>query len=96
MLLKDTNNLDLLKHEQLHFDIAEVYTRLCRKKLRKMNHACSNIHALETQARLATWFQEGENLKYDRESNHYKNKAGQEKWNDKVALWLKNLEEFKN
>ena len=95
VLPKDTNDLELLKHERLHFDIAELFARYARKQFRTLKPFCSNIRSFKGLLRDYQIEADKENLKYDAESNHYKNKEMQEKWSKDVARRLKELAEYR-
>ena len=87
---------NLLRHEQNHFDISEVYSRLLIKKLSglEMNSlkTISNIikkEYLQTNKEVKNISQE-----YDKETNHGKNKEQQEIWNNKVENLLSETKDF--
>jgi hypothetical protein len=84
----------LLKHEQLHFDITELYTRKFREELSKMTFT-DNVKAeiKEVHRRITkekTLLQE----KYDLETDHSKNEAAQKRWQLKIDSELQNRIEF--
>lgn len=85
----------ILKHEQTHFDISELYAR----KLRKILHTItvdSNVKTLvdslygeiEQQRRAMQ-------SRYDKESDHSKNTAGEQKWRQFVAEELQKYSDWK-
>lgn len=87
---------ELLSHEQLHFDIAELYARKIRKKvaelsarnekdLKKYNGAIQKILEESNQA----------DRQYDIETLHGAIKDKQEKWHAKIKHDLKLLEAYK-
>ncbi|MFT6715445.1 MAG: putative secreted Zn-dependent protease, partial [Saprospiraceae bacterium] len=87
----------LLKHEQVHFDITELFVRKMRKEilyraynLKKFNKNVSKI--LKKYSRESSSFQN----QYDKETKHSLNKEAQEKWNQIVAKSLSELEAYKN
>lgn len=88
-----TNDSNVLVHEQLHFDISEVYTRKIRKKfieLQKLNVKNSDLYIKEYY-RLREEeekFQE----KYDSEVLFNSNK--QEEWKIKVSNLLEDLKDY--
>ena len=90
MHLADEN---LLAHEQLHFDITELFARKLRKQLSEMTFT-ENVKAEIRKA-----YQEQHEAKkeyqhlYDEETNHSKRIKQQKEWEIKVA---KELEELKN
>src|SRR5690625_3492554 len=80
----------LLNHEQIHFNITELYTRKIRKDLQKYlddnkSHELDSIakiyHCLEDE------FWETQFL-YDKETNHSKNTVEQKKWDRKIDRLL--------
>lgn len=76
----------LLEHEQLHFDIAEIYARSLRKDLQEMKEIPNN----EVEAKIKALYHKTITAcvlfqkKYDSETNHSKNKAKQQIWNERV------------
>jgi len=86
----------LLKHEQLHFDITELYVRKMRKEilsqkftLKKYERNVSKI--LKKYSKESSAFQN----KYDRETKHSINVAEQDRWNSLVEKSLKTLDAYK-
>ena len=87
---KNKTSASLLKHEQTHFDITEIYTRIIRKKLsaiaseKTLQNGSFNK---ESSKLLKEWheFQQ----KYDKETDHGLIVSKQKEWEDKVALLLK-------
>ncbi len=87
----------LLRHEQLHFDLTEVYTRLLRQKLvafqtkvncNKLQPAFNNF----TKTVYSEW--DREQNRYDQDTNHGLNTARQEFWEKQTALRLTQLQAF--
>lgn len=82
----------LLAHEQLHFDIAELYAREMRKRLSEL----SGLNHRNLESRVRHIYREVNREhnafhdRYDRETNHSKNREKQEEWE---ALVKKMLEE---
>lgn len=91
----DKVNAELLAHEQLHFDITELYARKMRKLLSVMEKPCS-MTTEEMKATLSeiqqTW--DDRQKQYDRETNHSKDKAAQAEWRQKINKEMKALESF--
>lgn len=81
----------LLEHEQLHFDLAEVVARQIRKRFGEFKNACSEpggtepIH--EMVARADYELQE-EQQRYDRETSHGMNARAQEQWKRRIKALL--------
>jgi predicted secreted Zn-dependent protease len=97
-VLKDRKgNYELLKHEQVHFDIAEVYSRKLKKRIRqarlkpKMKKNQKVIY--KTHEAIIKEYKVYQAL-YDKETKHHLNEAKQKEWNKKVAEELKCLEEY--
>ena len=87
----------LLRHEQLHFDITEVYARVMRQKLAvfstkanclKLQPAFNNL----TKGVYAEW--DREENRYDQDSNHGLNTARQEFWEKQTQQKLEALKAF--
>lgn len=88
-----TNSLEMLEHEQLHFDIAELFSRKIRKKFYELkNEKIKNvdiyINVFNEIKKEEVLFQK----KYD--SEVYFNKEKQREWIMNVGKLLKDLEEF--
>ena len=87
----------LLRHEQLHFDLTEVYARRLRQKLAAFK-ASANCTRLQpafdnlTKPVYAEWDRE-ESL-YDRETNHGLDAVRQAYWEKKTQLKLEQLKAF--
>jgi hypothetical protein len=94
----NTDSKYILKHEQLHSDIREVYSRLIRKEilkkkfstLRDVDISVNEIHyKLEQEMNL---YQD----KYDQETEHSENIEKQKEWNLKVEKLIEELKEYSN
>ncbi|MES2702177.1 MAG: DUF922 domain-containing protein [Bacteroidota bacterium] len=88
----------LLKHEQLHFDIAELYTRRIRRALSEFHKkhqrpfkSTNSIHGLTAPEykRLHRYQRQ-----YDRETKRSQDQAKQEEWNKRVARELEELKAY--
>lgn len=85
----------ILKHEQGHFDIAEIFAR----KLHKIVSAYQ-FNRKTFQKDLDSIYQsivtekEVFQLQYDNETNFSRNKLRQEEWLKKIAMLLKEYESF--
>ena len=80
----------LLDHEQLHFDIAEVYARRLRQKLSLLEGL--NQHNFEERVRevyheVMTEHNAFQDL-YDRETQHSKDREKQAEWNKRIKDML--------
>lgn len=87
----------LLRHEQLHFDLTEVYARIMRQKLQlfaaranceKLQPAFNNV----TKLVYADWNREQN--RYDQETNHGLNAVRQAAWEKQTAAKLEMLKPF--
>ena len=90
------SSLMLLNHEQLHFDITEIFARELRKKLSSIKFISSQnlkdkVKELYHKVNLASIEYQ---LKYDRETNHSKNKSQQLIWNERIKDILKNTNNY--
>ncbi len=88
-------NADLLKHEQLHFDIAEIHARKLRKELMETRITFANLEAKANEIYERHWnnlnkMQEA----YDRETDHSIIEEKQLEWDKKVAYWLNELKPY--
>ncbi|HXB11149.1 MAG TPA: DUF922 domain-containing protein, partial [Bacteroidia bacterium] len=86
----------ILKHEQLHFDICELFARKLRKMMEetdftKVKNIIPQIQSMYNKVN-------GEFVryeeKYDNETNHGENPAKQKLWSDDVANQLKDLDKY--
>ena len=87
----------VLRHEQIHFDISEVYARILRKRIaetnfKKVRNATAEINKLyeKTSAELFR-----EETKYDNDTQHGINSAKQKVWEEDIARRLKELDAYK-
>ena len=86
---------EVLDHEQLHFEITELFTRKFRKALseyvvkRNIRKDVANIYANIEKQRVEM------QLLYDKETNHSINKESQLAWEKKVSKLLNEYEAFK-
>ena len=85
----------LLRHEQLHFDMAEVYARRLRQQLAAIHTPCSqlgNTFDQVSQAAYAAW--EKAQKDYDRDTNHGLLPELQARWEAQVHQQLAELVAF--
>lgn len=86
----------LLAHEQLHFDIAELYARKIRKKVaalqsqnnKDLSHYNNEINKLLNESNEM-------DLRYDMETLHGGITVKQSEWRNKISQELKALEAYK-
>ncbi len=93
--LKDTS-INLLNHEQLHFDITEIYKRkllqqLSQKDFSKEKNSSAVIQKIYNQVNEEM---NKEQDRYDKETNHGIISAKQNQWIDSVRAQLKALSNF--
>ena len=86
----------ILKHEQLHFDICELYARKLRKMLLETDFTkVKNIqHEIQTMYNKVNLEYAKYQRKYDEDTNHGENPAKQKIWIDDVASQLQALDQY--
>jgi hypothetical protein len=92
---KNKASMDLLQHEQLHFDITELYARQLRQKLSQQKSLCSgdkNKFKAVVNKVFADW--QKAQVRYDNESHHGIDDAKQAAWSQTVATQLDALSAF--
>lgn len=97
--IKPNATVEILKHEQLHFDITEIYARELRQKIKLLQRTITDADVLNMEIKSAfkqyARLMEKEQNRYDQETNHSIIVEMQKKWSDSVAIRLNNLKEFK-
>ncbi|PSR52916.1 hypothetical protein AHMF7605_04930 [Adhaeribacter arboris] len=92
---KNKTSEELLQHEQLHFDLTEVYARLLRQKLSQQKSLCTGdktkFRAVVNKV-FADW--QKAQQRYDNESRHGLDDLKQAYWTKTVASQLESLAEF--
>jgi len=79
----------ILRHEQLHFDIAEIHARRMRKELKNANITPRNLQTKADKIYKKNWDALVQMQKdYDRESNHSINRKEQAQWDKKIMRLL--------
>jgi hypothetical protein len=92
---KEFANAHILKHEQFHFNITELFARKFREKISKLkasqniNEALNSIYEAITNASLEM------QRKYDLETKHSIDKEKQLEWETYITAELKKLDFFK-
>jgi hypothetical protein len=94
---KDKQTPSLLEHEQLHFDIDEIFTRRFKKALKdsqlKVQTAQNQMAVIrEDFKKQASAYQK----LYDAETDHSIITDKQNEWNVKIAAELKSLDPYKD
>ncbi len=90
----NNDNEDLLRHEQLHFDISELFARKIRKEFDLESKKTTNPRYMKIYKRLMSEYKHYQFL-YDLETTHGVILDEQEKWQKKVALELDSLKQYK-
>ncbi len=85
----------LLRHEQLHFDITELFTRKLRKKLAELEDPCGR-NSGKVQGIYDRNFDEMNRYqkRYDKETKHSINESAQKIWEERVKRELEEFEAF--
>ncbi|MFZ6051768.1 DUF922 domain-containing protein [Halocola ammonii] len=90
----------LLRHEQLHFDITELHARKMRKAMEEYEMPIGEFMkrglAKELEDLYDNIYEEMVAMQtlYDKETDHSLNREAQQKWEEKVASSLAELQEF--
>lgn len=92
---KDAKNDAVLNHEQLHFDIEELFARKLRKAFFEQIQSVQDIEKkaeklLKQYSRDLARMQKA----YDKETHHGLNKAAQQSWDQKIRSELKLLDDY--
>jgi hypothetical protein len=94
--IKEKGNPHVLAHEQLHFDITELYARQFRAQITKL---IVNQNVKEQMNRLHAKINEAVNETqklYDEQTNHSMNIEMQEEWETTIQIELKKFEDYKS
>lgn len=88
-------NPEILMHEQIHFDITELFTRKLRRDFSNLEFSKSNYQAKIDSLYIANNI-ELNNFQdqYDSETDHSKNDLKQEQWQKLIVIKLKETEAF--
>ena len=82
----------LLRHEQLHFDIAELYARRLRLKFASARPSCVQLQSSFNHISRSLYVEwEREETRYDQETNHGLNAVQQTFWERQTAVRLQQL-----
>lgn len=98
---KRPNSYDLL-HEQMHFNIQEIYTRMNRQKIKEVIFSDSVNTLLQVRKILNDihweYYYSAKNAQktYDAETDHGNIVDKQMEWNSKIEKELKELEDYSN
>jgi hypothetical protein len=92
---KDQASDEVLRHEQLHFDIAEWQVRKLRKSLNEADLSLDNYEETVSKISNAAWDEYNRmQAAYDTETKHGTIEAEQVKWNKMVADGLVEFESY--
>lgn len=94
--IREKGNIHVLAHEQLHFDITELYARQFRAQITKL---IVNQNVKEQMNRLHAEINEAVNKTqklYDEQTNHSMNIEMQEEWEKTIQIELKKFEDYKS
>lgn len=91
---KNRASAELLQHEQMHFDLTEVYARRLRQQLSKLNGRCSDRPGFQKVVNrvFAEW--KKEQNRYDAETRHGLDEAQQIRWTERIDSLLHTLEDY--
>jgi hypothetical protein len=78
----------LLEHEQVHFDIAELYARRTRVEWREVGNPCANAAAVRAIADRNSRLAEGLQDVYDEETHHGTRPGAQTEWAGRLRRML--------
>ncbi|MDX5347833.1 MAG: DUF922 domain-containing Zn-dependent protease, partial [Hymenobacteraceae bacterium] len=95
---KNKKSEKLLLHEQLHFDLTEVYARKLRKKLSEIEDPCLLSNQESLNPIIAGIFDEwkAEQDRYDADCDHGLDYEKQDEWVKNINARLKELEAYKS
>ncbi len=92
---KDTISKKLLAHEQLHFDIGELYARKIRQKIYLLEgQGVKNYDTYKQDIDKLLEERDSTDIKYDKETLHGAIDFAQQEWNEKIAKELEKLKEY--
>jgi len=95
--MKDSCKASLLKHEQGHFNIAEIYTRKLRKMISEHKFDLASLRRdLEYLNKNVSNDCGREHQLYDKETNNSLNVIGQRQWEKQIADDLIKYQAFSN
>jgi hypothetical protein len=92
----EAKSASVLKHEQLHFDITELYARILRKELEE---ADLTIRDQAKAVQLFNTVSKQHNLRqknYDKATEHGLNEISQSEWEAMILMELSRLEAYKS
>ena len=96
---KTKKNIYLLKHEQKHFDVGEIYARKMRKRFQQANFSNDVEENKKTYADIVNNINKemrAFQIEYDEATNHSIKKDVQEIWDTKIQEELESLAAYSN
>lgn len=85
----------ILKHEQTHFDISELYARILRKKLSERNFSKKVKTEIEAIYRKTEQERRSTQAKFDDETDHSRNVQMEKQWENHIAQQLTAYDRWK-
>ncbi len=85
----------ILKHEQTHFDISELYARILRKKLSERNFSKKVKSEIEAIYRKTEQERRAAQAKFDAETDHSRNTQKEMQWENHIAQQLTAYDRWK-
>lgn len=102
-VVKGSETPYLLRHEQLHFDITELYARKLRKELEPIQGTSSAEFRSNRLYRVAGMAHDrlydemvAVQEAYDEETDHSLRRKAQEEWDRKINAWLAELDDYRS
>lgn len=89
-----TDDLHILKHEQVHFDIAELFARKIRLKIKQLNKQEFNMDKYNSEIENIYNEYSDYQIKYDKETLHSLITEKQIEWENKIAKELQAMNSF--
>ncbi|MBC7861719.1 MAG: hypothetical protein IAF38_02020 [Bacteroidia bacterium] len=93
--VKEDRRKELLLHEQFHFNISEVYTRIMRKNISELKLKREDIQSsIDKEFKHQHFLLGGYTIKYDKETKHGLLPEKQKEWETKIAAQLDEYKDF--
>ncbi len=90
---RDTSKYGL-SHEQLHFDIGEIYARAFRKEVKELSHIRFTPQLVDSLFKKYADLLKREEERYDNQTDFGLDKIRQNEWANKVSSSLESLVKF--
>lgn len=92
----NTDSKIVLNHEQIHFDITELYARKMRKEIHKIKLSKKEVEEFDYRRIHKKFFKEfiAYQRKYDKETDFSRKFSVQKKWETSVKKQLSELKQF--